>query len=250
MISNSPDLRESFSVLEIPQTASLADAKVSYRDLVRIWHPDRFQADERLRRRCEEKVKKLNLAFQMVESALSRASGWQMPAAPTPAWDASGGANLDPMLYRGKWGYVDRTGAIRIAPAYDSAAEFSEGLAAVSRGGAFGYVSPDGSLAIDLRFTGAGPFSQGMARVRFGRWGYLRANGEWAIRPRFDAGHDFHQGVAPVKVDGKWGLIDSNGLWVLLPRFDDMQPFDSGRSLAREGNRSFTVLKTGEVRSL
>lgn len=248
MTSTNPDLRESFSVLELPQTATLADAKTSYRDLVRIWHPDRFQSDDRLRRRCEEKVKKLNLAFQIVESALLKASTWSMPAPAAPT--SSFTATLDPALHRGKWGYADRSGNFRVSPVYDSAAEFSEGLAAVSQSGAFGYVNAGGALVIELRFAAAQSFSSGLAAVKFGRWGYIHTNGEWAVRPRFDAGLPFAEGVAPVKVDGKWGVIDTKGLWVVLPRFDEMQAFESGRAMAREGNRSYTVLRSGEIRPL
>lgn len=253
MLTNSLDLQESLSVLEIPSGCSLNDAKASYRDLVRVWHPDRFQSDARLQRRCEEKIKRLNAAYHVVEAALANAPVVQpviVPPAPRPSAGAAVGGVLEPVLYRGKWGYADKSGVLHITPVYDSAGEFSEGLGAVSRGGAFGYVSKDGSLAIDLRFTAAQRFSEGLALVKFGRSGYINRSGEWAIRPRFDAGLEFRHGVAGVKLDGKWGLIDAQGKWLVLPRFEEMQEFESGRALAREGARSYTVYPSGEVRAL
>lgn len=36
----------------------------AYKDLVRVWHPDRFSGDPRLRRRAEEKSKRLNVAYE------------------------------------------------------------------------------------------------------------------------------------------------------------------------------------------
>lgn len=249
LTTSSNALQESFAILEIPGTASLQDARLSYKDLVRIWHPDRFQTDERLRRRCEEKIKRINAAFAAVETALASAAPWQTPQARTPR-PPQPESPLQPVLLRGKWGFADRQGSVRIPAVYDSASEFNEGLAAVSQGGAFGYVSRDGSLAIDLRFSAAGRFSEGFAMVRFGRCGYINRDGEWAIKPRFEAGLPFCDNVAAVKVDGKWGLIDRAGLWVMLPRFDEMREFESGRALAGEGARSYWVYTNGEVRPL
>lgn len=251
MLGNSPNLHDSYLVLELPQGAPLNDAKVAYRDLVRIWHPDRFQTDDRLRRRCEEKVKQLNAAYQTLEAALGRQGPvTSAAAAPAPAAPTSYGAALEPQLHRGKWGYADRSGSFRISPVYDTASAFSEGLAAVSQGGACGYVSEDGVLAIELRFTVARRFCEGLAMVKFGRCGYINRQGEWAVRPRFDAGLEFCSGVAPVKLDGKWGIIDAYGKWLVLPRFDDMNAFESGRALAREGARSFAVYPSGDIRPL
>jgi hypothetical protein len=238
------ELGSLYAVLDLPGSASFDEAKLAYRDLVRIWHPDRFANDARLRRRCEEKLKSLNDAFGRIEKAV------QMPilkaAPPRPAPPAQG--PLQPFLHRGKWGYIDASGCVSIPQVYDSAAEFSEGLAAVSRDGAFGYVNQEGSLAIDLRFAAAGPFREGLALVRFGRYGFIGRDGEWVIKPRFEAALDVSEGLAAVKMDGKWGVLDTRGQWVVYPRFDELNAFESGRALAREGSRCFVVFSNGEVR--
>ncbi len=251
MAVSSLNLIDSYQVLEVPRGASLSEAKLSYRDLVRVWHPDRFQSDDRLRRRCEEKVKLLNEAFRILEQTLGQEPEAPAPASPRAAQTSPAAAPApEPQLYRGKWGYADHNGTFRIAPAYDSAQAFSEGFGAVSQGGAFGYVSQSGELSIELRFSAAQRFSEGLALVRFGRCGYINTKGEWVIRPRFDAGLEFYAGVTGVKLDGKWGLIDTYGKWLVLPRFDEMQSFESGRALAREASRSFAVYPSGEVRPL
>ncbi len=48
--------------LGLDNTATKADVKQAYKDLARIWHPDRFQHDERLGTRTEAKIKLINEA--------------------------------------------------------------------------------------------------------------------------------------------------------------------------------------------
>jgi hypothetical protein len=70
----------------------------------------------------------------------------------------------------GRYGYMDRSGALTIAPQYESAAPFSEGLAAVRVGDKWGFINRKGTLVIPPRFentaAGApGPFRSGLARA-------------------------------------------------------------------------------------
>lgn len=51
------------NILELSENASLEDIKNSYRGLVRIWHPDKFESNENIKKRVTEKVKKLNEAY-------------------------------------------------------------------------------------------------------------------------------------------------------------------------------------------
>jgi len=58
-------------VLGLPDEASLEDATAAYRDLVRVWHPDRFPGDARLRRKAEEQTRLLNQAISFLRKALT-----------------------------------------------------------------------------------------------------------------------------------------------------------------------------------
>src|SRR5256885_12860422 len=42
--------------------------KEAYRDLVKVWHPDRFATDARLREKAEDKLRELNTAFAYLEN--------------------------------------------------------------------------------------------------------------------------------------------------------------------------------------
>ena len=50
-------------VLELNSEAGENEIKEAYRVLVKVWHPDRFHADKKLRTAAEEKLKALNTAY-------------------------------------------------------------------------------------------------------------------------------------------------------------------------------------------
>jgi hypothetical protein len=73
------DLKQCFEILELNPDASTDEVQQAYKDLVNIWHPDRFATNPRLRRKAEAKLKEINRAYAMVNSFLS--SGPDAPEA-------------------------------------------------------------------------------------------------------------------------------------------------------------------------
>lgn len=64
-----------YEVLGLQNGATKNEVQQAYRDLVKVWHPDRFSADdERLRRKAEAKLRELNEAFANINSTASSAS--------------------------------------------------------------------------------------------------------------------------------------------------------------------------------
>ncbi|MBI5375609.1 MAG: DnaJ domain-containing protein [Candidatus Schekmanbacteria bacterium] len=55
-----------YQILEVEWGATKEEIKLSYRDLIRVWHPDRFENDKRLRLKAEEKTKKINEAYEKI----------------------------------------------------------------------------------------------------------------------------------------------------------------------------------------
>jgi len=65
------DIRQCFDVLELDRNASIDEAKQAYKDMVNIWHPDRFSNNPRLKQKAEDKLKEINEAYKMMQSFLS-----------------------------------------------------------------------------------------------------------------------------------------------------------------------------------
>ena len=65
------DILESYRLLEIEPGASLETTKQSYRDLVKVWHPDRFSNDLKLLQRANRKTAQINEAYQNIRNYLS-----------------------------------------------------------------------------------------------------------------------------------------------------------------------------------
>ena len=65
--------------------------------------------------------------------------------------------------YVGHMGFIDGCGRVVIEPVYDSALEFSEGLARVEKNGKFGFIDKSGKVVIDFYLDFAWFFYEGKA---------------------------------------------------------------------------------------
>ena len=63
----------------------------------------------------------------------------------------------------GYMGFIDGCGRVVIKPVYDSALEFSEGLARVEKNGKFGFIDKSGKVVIDFYLDFAWFFHEGSA---------------------------------------------------------------------------------------
>jgi hypothetical protein len=85
-----------------------------------------------------------------------------------------------------KWGYLDKRGNWAIQPQFDTAADFSENLAAVSLRGQgrdrdqWGYIDKVGKFVIPVQFDRALPFAKGLAKVKTSNgWRYIDKQGNF-----------------------------------------------------------------------
>ncbi len=113
------------------------------------------------------------------------------------------------------YGFIDKTGKLKIKLHFDEVQSFSQGLAAVKTGDKWGYVDKTGKLKINPRFDEVKSFSQGLAAVSINqKWGYINKTGEVVIKPQFLTAVPFYEGVAVVDIDGEWVHIDQRGIVV------------------------------------
>ena len=85
---------ESRRILGVSADATTASIRQAYLDLARVWHPDRFQSDERLRKIAEDHLREINEAYAVLKNRRRQAaaSGEGATAAekPPPARPDSG----------------------------------------------------------------------------------------------------------------------------------------------------------------
>src|ERR1051325_1034488 len=60
------EILELFQQLELKPNANLDSVRHSYRQLVKVWHPDRFAHDQALQALATDKLKKINAAYEQL----------------------------------------------------------------------------------------------------------------------------------------------------------------------------------------
>ncbi|MDT4966375.1 MAG: hypothetical protein QOJ64_1112 [Acidobacteriota bacterium] len=148
---------------------------------------------------------------------------------------------LLPVIVKGKWGFIDRTGKLIVQPTFDAFENLSDGMMAVLIAGKWGFADEAGVMKIAPQFAMTRAFSEGLAAIKVANaWGFINQTGQVVLAPQFeDAGSSysekgaFSEGVAPVKIKGKWGFIDKAGVAIVKPQFDQADSFLHGIARVR-----------------
>jgi len=153
----------------------------------------------------------------------------------------------------GKQGYMDPNGNIVIAPQFQSASDFVNGMAFVQKPGEtlYGYIDPKGNYLIQPQFYDAGAFDEnGFALVRLkktdptqsiiDRKGRLVVKGipHPAQEDGFGGNIHFTSGLALVKdtITNKYGYVDQSGKLAIPVQFSSAEEFTKeGRALVSIG---------------
>jgi len=86
------DLSKYYQLLGLKPGASPEQVKQAFRDMVKVWHPDRFAHDERLRLLAQDKLKEINGAYEILKAHAFEASIAPEPAA-TPETETAAAAS-------------------------------------------------------------------------------------------------------------------------------------------------------------
>ncbi len=107
---------------------------------------------------------------------------------------------------------------------FDDIDPFFEGLAAFRRDYKYGFVNRRAGIVIAPQFEMAGIFSEGLAPVEIdkgqehrGDWGYINRKGQHVIKSQFDWAWEFSEGRALVAVGDQVGYIDRAGRYIWKP---------------------------------
>jgi hypothetical protein len=136
-------------------------------------------------------------------------------------------ARLYPVRVGGKAGFIDRSGALVGATAYDATDEPSEGLARVFN------LDPTKKDLVNRLVKKC---------VRF-----VDDEGKLAIAMTFDDARGFHGGLAAARQGKKWGYIDRTGRWVIEPVYDNAWSFSEERAVVDKGNATLCLAPDGSV---
>jgi hypothetical protein len=90
-----------FQALGVASDASWDQVRQAYKDLVRVWHPDRFQSDPQMQERAEQQLQKINEAYFALKNSHSfRGRRPEPPPPPQTPPKSAIGRSLRKFLFR------------------------------------------------------------------------------------------------------------------------------------------------------
>lgn len=114
----------------------------------------------------------------------------------------------------GKWGYMDSTGKVVIAPVYEDVRRFEYTITGVCKNGKWGFIDLSGKLVVDYQYE--------------------------------FVGHTWYKdGTVMVRKNDKIGFVDSSGKEVIPCEYNDEWGFgpDNGHLLEKDGRREWVKAK-------
>lgn len=127
-----------------------------------------------------------------------------------------------------RWGYADTLGNWLIAPAYDDAAAFSEGFAAVCSNDSCFYIDKEGKKASASIFSEVSDYHQGVAVVKQQDHYFLINRTGQLISQAFDELSDPSGHLYVAKQHGRYGAVNRRGAWVIPATYDKLGDFKHG----------------------
>lgn len=134
-------------------------------------------------------------------------------------------------------GYIDRTGAIRIAPTLLSTRPFCpDDTAPVRTAAGWGLIDNQGTLVVPPQYDDIHCFSEGLAAAKRERWGFIDRAGKFVIAPQFFGVGDFSEGLASFESRSwphgphylyvsSYGFIDRTGAVIVPAIYEAVYPF-------------------------
>jgi hypothetical protein len=206
----------------------------------------------------------LGSAVILVTGAAGCSPGPSAAPPPGPRAGPPATKHLYPAKAGPKWGYIDAQGKMVIAPQFDFATRFSEGLALVMKGDAWSCIDTTGAVQFQTPCSAdLMGYSDGFARGSIGL-GFHYFDRQGRLLPqRFAGTQEFSEGLAAVCIDperfkpqrelfraptGKWGFIDTTGELVIPARYWAVGRFSHGLAPVYVGgiNRQCTGLDGGK----
>ena len=182
---------------------------------------------------------------------------------------------------KGLWGYVNEKGKYVIKPLYQSAEQFSSGIACVKINDSYGFINTTGQFVITPSFEFAESFNGSYAKCKKdGKYGYIDVSGEAVVdfifddifpsgNKKFQIGQkesdvgvyvitlsdksskvkrfdqissEYEYGFAPVSLNGEIGYIDENGAMRVSPKYLEKLNFSELGIAVSKTNQGYGII--------
>jgi hypothetical protein len=81
------EINHCYQVLELEPSASLEQVKQAWRELAKVWHPDRFPNDAKMQQRAQERLKMINRAYELLSQFLKSDSAEKTTSMAVRGWE-------------------------------------------------------------------------------------------------------------------------------------------------------------------
>jgi WG containing repeat len=148
-----------------------------------------------------------------------------------------------------KYGFIDSTGKLVVPLIWDYTGTFSDNLAIVKKGEKYGYIDTKGKVVIPVTLNYAYDFHEEIARIsnRQGKYGYMDKAGSIIIETKYENSGDFSEGLAKVKLDKLYAFIDKTGKPITDFIYEDANNFSNGIACVKADGAYGFINKKGEV---
>lgn len=144
------------------------------------------------------------------------------------------------------WG-VKKGEDIIVKPEYHYVHPFSEGMAAVEKGGMSGAINSTGQEIIKLKYDEIIEISESAFAVALnGKWGIIDKTGREVVPLKYDLIGNFSEGLAQVQLNGKEGFVDRAGQEIISLKYDRVSNFSRGLAQAKLNGKIVFINKHGE----
>lgn len=104
-------IKRCYEILELPPGSSQDEIRQAYKDLAFVWHPDRYSHNPRLQQKAQDKLKKINSAYEFLKASnsgsLNQASASQSKTSANEQRVATDYSKLENFLLENKWREAD-----------------------------------------------------------------------------------------------------------------------------------------------
>jgi len=162
------------------------------------------------------------------------------------------------------WGFINGNGDVVIAPQYDYAYDFRDGLALVHSDGRQFYLDKDGKVAFKLPDGAKSTLEISEGFIWFEsqdkKWGFCDTHGNIILEPKYDEAKPFSDGMAAVNrgakwqfpgrlMGGEWGYVSTTGELVVPIQYQFAFDFSEGFAQVAKpsGNLTQFIDRAGRV---